>query len=432
MPTRGGTAPGDRRDVAPEAHAFEAHPLDCLICLLPRLLEFRSDRGHRQDTAAVRDEPAVAHRRPTVEDESAGGFGLGDSVDRRAGVVAPLRVLRARKHDRHGGVAAFPERVHRTSVRRRCEGVEEIPLEARQERLRLGVAESRVELEHVDAVVGQHQAGEETADERRPTACELDDDRLMDAGDELAWRLEPRDGRVRAHASGVRTEITVQCPLEVSCRAERHGLRPVTDRKQRYLPPFEQLLDHERPAERCRLEQRVVDLLGGPADEDALAGGEPVGLDHARGARDRQRRCGRDADGVQHLLGEALRPFDPCGGGTRAEDGDAGVPQLVRDARDKRCFRPDDGEVGRECDREPEQPVAVVGAHGVTVPEPGNARIAGRCVQFRQRRALRQSPRERMLARARADEEHPHGASLLGPFCASPDSAFERSESIPS
>src|SRR5438093_5163510 len=222
MPTRVSST-GDRRDVAPEAHAFEAHPLDCLICLSPRLLEFGSDRGHGQDTAAVRHEPSVAHRRPALEDEGAVGFGLCDPVDRGAGVVASLRVLGARENDGDGSVAAFTKRLDCASTRRGREGIEEIALEPRQQGLRLRIAEPGVELEHANAVVRQHQAGEEAADERRATAAQFVHHRLMDARDELVRRFEPRHGRVRAHASGVGTEVAVSRPLEVLCRADWHG-----------------------------------------------------------------------------------------------------------------------------------------------------------------------------------------------------------------
>src|SRR5438477_6821688 len=95
MPTTAAaSATCDRRDVPSEAHAFEPHPLDCFVCPPPCLLELGRDRGHREDTAAVRDEPAVAHRRPAVEDEGALTFGLADPVDRCSGVVTPLGVLR--------------------------------------------------------------------------------------------------------------------------------------------------------------------------------------------------------------------------------------------------------------------------------------------------------------------------------------------------
>jgi hypothetical protein len=84
------------------------------------------------------------------------------------------------------------------------------------------------------------------------------------------------------------------------------------------------------------------------ADEDALSRGETVGLDHTRGSGDRHRSGGGNAGGLHDLLRERLRAFDPGCGGARPEDRDPHVPELVGDARDERCFGPDDHEVGIE------------------------------------------------------------------------------------
>ena len=48
--------------------------------------------------------------------------------------------------------------------------------------------------------------------------------------------------------------------------------------------------------------------------------------------------------------------------------------------------------------------------------ERGDAGVAGGGVQLRQAGALRESPRERVLTRTRADDEHLHRPSLLRGF----------------
>src|SRR5262249_43572201 len=93
IPTTTPSATRDRRDVPTEAHAFEPHPLHCVVSPWPPLLELRSERGHREDTSAVRDEAPVADRRATVEDERASVLDLVDALDRSAAVVASLRIL---------------------------------------------------------------------------------------------------------------------------------------------------------------------------------------------------------------------------------------------------------------------------------------------------------------------------------------------------
>src|SRR5439155_26258325 len=113
---------------------------------------------------------------------------------------------------------------------------------------------ARVELEDSRAVVGEHQAREETADERRPAAREFVDDGLMDARYEVCRRVEPPHRRVGAHPTGVRPEVAVRGALEVLRRAEGDRARSVAEREEGSLPSLEQLLDHDWSAERGRLE----------------------------------------------------------------------------------------------------------------------------------------------------------------------------------
>ena len=92
-------------------------------------------------------------------------------------------------------------------------------------------------------------------------------------------------------------------------------------------------------------------------DDDALAGGEAVGLDHDRQRlRRRDRPCaaaasreaavggGRDAELGAEVLGEALRAFELGRGLGRAEGLDAGRRQVVGEARDQRRLGPDHDE----------------------------------------------------------------------------------------
>ena len=126
------------------------------------------------------------------------------------------------------------------------------------------------------------------------------------------------------------------------------------------------------------------------------------------GARDRERRGRRHAGRAHHVLREALRPFDRRGRSARPEDRDSVLAQRVGEPADERRLGPDDDEVDAELTREREHAFGVLGPYRMAVGVPRDPGIAGRAVELRRVRALREPPRERMLAPARPDEEHFH------------------------
>ena len=137
-------------------------------------------------------------------------------------------------------------------------------------------------------------------------------------------------------------------------------------------------------------------------------GGEPVGLDDARGPGLLELRRRGDARCLHDLLREGLGAFDLGRRRARAEDGDAGVAEVVGEPGDERRLRPDDDEVDAELVAEPEQRLRVVRPERVAGAEAGDARVAGGGVQVAEPRALGDLPRERVLAPARADDEDVH------------------------
>ena len=218
--------------------------------------------------------------------------------------------------------------------------------------------------------------------------------------------------RERAHPARVRPLVAVVGALEVPRRRERDGLRAVAEREHRHLRPLEQLLDEHRPVERPRDLEPGVDLRLRPADDDALPGRQPVGLQDARRPRRVEQGGGRNAGRGHHVLRERLRALDPSRRGRRPEDGDPGVAQDVGDARDERGLRPDDDEIDAERARQPEQALAVVGTTGWHVASaaiPGFPGAAWSSVSGGRRG---EPPGERVLATARADDENAHRPSL--------------------
>ena len=196
------------------------------------------------------------------------------------------------------------------------ERLEEVALEARQDRLRLRVAETAVELEHARSVLGEHQAGVEEAGERRAALRELCEHGTVDRVDELV-DLSPRRAAAPASTSPSRRCSGPVSPsptrLKSCAGASGAASRPSVSANSETSSPSSSSSITELAAQGSRGAQAGVELLLGPADEDALARREPVGLDDARRPRRLEPGRGRDAGCLHDLLGEALRAFDSRG-----------------------------------------------------------------------------------------------------------------------
>ena len=219
-------------------------------------------------------------------------------------------------------------------------------------------------------------------------------------------------GGVGAHAAGVRPRVLVADPLEVLSGRQGYGVATVGDGEERDLLALQKLLHDEVASECGSSVQAGVELLLRPADEHSFPGCETVRLHHARGSRDRQSSSGRHAGRLEHLLGEALRPFDPRGGPGRAEYGDSRPAERVDQADHQGRLGADDDEIDAELAAQREQAFAVLRPDRVTLAEGCDARVPRRGVERLERRALAQLPCERVLASARPHDEHLHGARV--------------------
>src|SRR5919109_4085222 len=184
------------RDVAAEAHSGERDQVAGCIGTLSRLVQGGCERGHVEHASAVRQEPPLSHRRARVEDERPGRLCRFDALDRRA-CVGPLRVVPSGEDDGHCGVLGRLERARgKSPACRGGEGLDEIPLDAREDRLRLRIPEPAVELQHLGAGVGQHQASVKQADEWRSALRKLGHDRPVHSLDQVldSPRIDVGDG----------------------------------------------------------------------------------------------------------------------------------------------------------------------------------------------------------------------------------------------
>ena len=205
-------------------------------------------------------------------------------------------------------------------------------------------------------------------------------------------------GRVDAHAAGVGAAVAVEDGLVIA--AERHVRdgRAVGEGVGRGLRAVQALLDeHARAglAERAPAHREVdggEGLGGGVADRDALAGGQPLGLDHARAVAgeaahvlvrrldlvEGDRAAGRDAGARHQLLGERLRGLDLGRGARGPEDRDALGGEAVGDAGRERILGRDDDEVGAQPLRRRDDGLDVGGSElGQVLAEGGGAGVAG-------------------------------------------------------
>ena len=205
-------------------------------------------------------------------------------------------------------------------------------------------------------------------------------------------------------------------PLEVLRGAERDTRAPVAEREQRHLVALEQLLDHDLAAEGRRRRaarrrpRRCVRHTNTP-----LPAASPSALTTHGASRDRTAspRSARRRAAITSLA----KVFDPSIRAAAALGPKTAIPFLpqARRRRPRRAAPP--GPITTRSAASVvarlEQAVAVVGANRVAVPERRDPGVARRRVELGQDRALREAPRERVLARARADEQHLHAARIL-------------------
>jgi hypothetical protein len=180
------------------------------------------------------------------------------------------------------------------------------------------------------AVGGEHQPGEERADERHRPAGELGQDRLDRLFHDPVERLDVEigNGRERSHPARVRSRVAVVGALEVARRGEHDGVGAVAEGEDRYLGAFEKLLDEDVSAKALGEGKACAELLLRVTDDHALSRREPVRLEHARRSGRRQERGGGHAGRRHHLLREALRALDAAAAAD-GEHGDPGMTELV-------------------------------------------------------------------------------------------------------
>ena len=244
---------------------------------------------------------------------------------------------------------------------------------------------------------------------------------------ESACLVDPGDGRVGAHAAGVRAAVAVEDALVVACGSHREGALAVTQREQRELLACETLLDHgtcvlaETPREEDLLERRLR-LLCVLRDGHALAGGQAVDLDDdaARGwdaelshRRHRLFERGRLAPargghaGLLHrALRERLRALELRRRSGGAERRVTLLRERVDEASDERRLGTDDGEIDTLARDRLDDPADVFDADVEQPRIARDPRVARSTQQLGALGRARKRPHDRVLAPPGADDEN--------------------------
>ncbi len=398
-------------------------------------------RGDREHAAPGGDDVAVFLGGAGVEDGDAGdGGSFGEAADRVAGARG-RRVIVCGEHEREGGAIAGDRDGGgiEGAARGGDEELGEIAGDELQDGLTLGVAEADVVLEEEGVAGGRdHEAGEEDAAEGGARALHAreggGEDLALDAGEEVGREASAR--RERAHAAGVGARVAVADTFVIARGGEHEIPFAVADREHADLFAEERVFEDDG---RARIAEHPVDEHGargverfvfGGGDDDPFARAEAARLHDDRRAvladvgggvleaRDGDEGGGRDVLACGEGLEEGLGSFELRGRSLRAEREEAGGGERVDHARDEGRLGADHDEVGAllvgggddRVDREGAlQRAATDGraVRGDVTGGRGGAGVAGENDDVCHRGGSGEPTSERVLARARADDQHP-------------------------
>ena len=322
-------------------------------------------RSYAEHTAAVGDDLVVFQRGAGMEDD---GVFFCDGVEAMdwhalfgAGWIA------AGSHDDADSrfIVPFQGGLIEGAVQAGLEEIDDVGFHADHDWLGFWIAEAHVVFEHAWAFFGQHQPGVENAGEWCAFGSHggdgWSDDGFIDQlgeffGVHWGWGIS-------AHTAGVWPFVAVEDALMVLSGHHWQHMLAISESEHADFRPFHVFFDDDGGAGVAEsvIGEHVFDGFVGfvavHADDDALAGSEAVGFDHARHADFIDEGLGRChfGEGVEgsrwdvvllhKFLGERLAAFETCSGLVRAEASQACFLEGVHDAKGQRQFWTNDGEV---------------------------------------------------------------------------------------
>ena len=416
------------RDVAAEVGPLEVDFGDAGIGRVDRRTEVVAVGRDGEHAPAGGDGLAVLACGAGVEDRATGGLGLGDARDGEAFGVGGGIAGRGHHHrDRRAGADLHGGGVEATLGAGQQDGGE-VTQQARQDDLRLGVAEAAVELQHVHALGADHQAAEEDAFVDDAALAELGERGENDAVAHLRHHVGRRDGGggVGTHAAGVGAFVVVVDALVVLRRGQEGDVLAVAQGEDGGFLAFQKFLDEDLRAGRAEtpaVEHVAYGGLGLVArlgDDHALAGGQTIGLDD-HGEREVLQaldggggvrvdlRAGRGyAGGFHDFLGEGFATLQARRGLAGAKDLEPLGLERIRQPRTERRLRSHDHQVGTVFLGPRHERGEVLRADGHIGGQGRRPGVAGRAEKGMPSGVLRQSPNNGVLPPAVTNHQNLH------------------------
>jgi hypothetical protein len=286
-------------DIPAILHPRKRHLGQRRVSLAQSLLQVRSDRRHPQHSPTGSHQLSRSNRGPGVEQlRRSRPVAEGRSTRNRPTQLHRSRIPGARRDHAHARTSLHPDRkLLARTCDRPLQQIQQVAVQPHHQRLRLRIAEPRVELQHLRSRGRQHDPTKQHPTERRSFRPHSIHRPLRHILQQPRPRIlrDQRVSRIRPHSTRIGSCIALADALVVLRHAQRHCSPAIAQREVRHLRPFQHLLDHHLPSRDTRhlaLQHgrgRIKRLLDRLADHHALSRRQTIRLHHHPAAHPCQR-----------------------------------------------------------------------------------------------------------------------------------------------